>query len=258
MSILYEDKRFNFARGSLSHFTLSRDYDDLLYNTLVSKFGERVDIEFLDQNKSINSWTPVSEIAPYTLPEKGKKPTTVLIHLKKDEMDIYSKKSVSLTQKQQISRSQVDLKFSVKFPTFEKDLEFSSKSSFNDLLIYLSTICNKKVYSINIRGKIFDGNDGIEDISIINNEFITAYISEDEEEYGINYFDLKNRSPNNFYKCRCNEKINDCLKDCFKDKYYFYFPGGCYHIDEDKSWKDYPNFYVSNFGSKISLFGVLE
>jgi len=62
-------------------FTLSRDYDDLLYNTLVSKFGERVDIEFLDQNKSINSWTPVSEIAPYTLPEKGKKPTTVLIHV---------------------------------------------------------------------------------------------------------------------------------------------------------------------------------
>jgi len=180
----------------------------------------------------------------------------ILIHLKKDEMDIYSKKSVSLTQEQQISRSQVDLKFSVKFPTFEKDLEFSSKLSFNDLLIYLSTICNKKVYSINIRGKIFDGNDGIEDISIINNEFIIAYISEDEEEYGINYFDLKNRSPNNFYKCRCNEKINDCLKDCFKDKYYFYFPGGCYHIDEDKSWKDYPNFYVSNFGSKISLFGV--
>jgi len=96
-------------------------------------------------------------------------------------MDIYSKKLVPLTQK--LSISPVDLlKFRVVFPMFEKDLEYSSQLSFKDLLINLSSECNRNVYGIRIGDEIITIKSNTnENISFINNKTIITLQTEKEQ-----------------------------------------------------------------------------
>src|SRR5688572_27016044 len=69
---------------------------------------------------------------------------------------------------------------------------------------------------------------------------------------GIHYIEPMKRS-NEFYNCQVNTTIKACLKDTNID--YYYSPGGCYRLYEEKSWINYPSFYV-NSQSEISLLGV--
>jgi len=48
--------------------------------------------------------------------------------------------------------------------------------------------------------------------------------------------------------------IKDCLKGV--EFNHFYFPGGCYRLDVEKAWTDYPGLFITESQSKISLLGV--
>jgi len=80
-------------------------------------------------------------------------------------------------------------------------------------------------------------------------------VQQEEEQYGIHYIDLGLRSKN-FYECSPNRKIRDCIKYCFKDDYCYYFPGGCYLLDEEKSWMNYEHFYTERYNENRNLLGI--